>query len=140
MKYLLGIDVGTTGTKTLLFSEEGKLLGHAYQGYETATPHVGWNEQNGLDWWNAICTTIRQVCTTDEIRQNVAAISLSLQGGTMIPVDAEGNQVRPAIVWNDSRCTAEHEQFLREVGEASYMYEKTAGSWASACSPWTSAG
>lgn len=125
MKYLLGIDVGTTGTKTLLFSEKGELLGQAYQGYETATPHNGWNEQNGLDWWNAIRDTIRQVCVSEEIRRSVAAISLSLQGGTMIPVDAEGNQVRPAIVWNDSRCTEEHEQFLREVGEASYMYEKT---------------
>ena len=125
MKYLLGIDVGTTGTKTLLFNEKGEFLGRAYQGYETATPHNGWNEQNGEDWWNAICVTIREVCNTEEIRKNTVAISLSLQGGTMIPVDKDFKQVRPAIVWNDSRCTEEHKQFVEEVGDPGYMYEKT---------------
>ena len=44
MKYLLGIDVGTTGTKTLLFREDGELLGSAYRGYPLSTPQVGWSE------------------------------------------------------------------------------------------------
>lgn len=44
-KYLLGIDVGTTGTKTLLFSAEGKLMGQAYRPYPTQTPAVVWYEQ-----------------------------------------------------------------------------------------------
>ena len=50
MKYLLGIDVGTTGTKTLLFSENGELLGHAYRPYGLSTPKVGYSEQNPEDW------------------------------------------------------------------------------------------
>ena len=86
-QYLLGIDVGTTGTKTLLFSADGELLGHAYRGYEMNNPQVGYSEQNAEDWWNAVCETVREVCADPAIGKAVAAISLSLQGGTMVAVD-----------------------------------------------------
>ena len=125
MKYLLGIDVGTTGTKSLLFSAEGTLLGHAYRPYPMHTPQVGWSEQNAEDWWNAVVDTVREIVTDPEVGKNVAGISLSLQGGTMVAVDKEFNQVRPAMVWNDHRCEAQHEEFLEEVGEAELMYQKT---------------
>ncbi|MCQ2420549.1 MAG: hypothetical protein MJ118_05380 [Clostridia bacterium] len=125
MKYLLGIDVGTTGTKTLLFREDGELLGSAYRGYPLSTPQVGWSEQNAEDWWQAIIETVREVLSGKDIAADVAAISLSLQGGTFVPVDENGNPLRPAIVWNDSRCEAEREAYLKEVGDADSMYQKT---------------
>lgn len=124
-KYLLGIDVGTTGTKAMLFSESGQLLNHAYQGYPMSNPKVGWSEQNAEDWWNAVKTTVNELCKDPAIGKQVAAISLSLQGGTFVPVDADGNALRSAIVWNDHRCTAEKEAFLKEVGPASEMYQLT---------------
>ena len=125
MKYLLGIDVGTTGTKMLLFADDGKLVGHAYRGYPISNPQVGWCEQDAEDWWQAVVETVREVCTTDEIAANVAAISLSLQGGTIVPVDAQGNALRPAIVWNDSRFASQVEDFRREVGDDDAMYCRT---------------
>lgn len=125
MKYLLGIDVGTTGTKTLLFSENGQLLGHAYRSYASANPRVGWSEQNAEDWWNAVVQTVQEACQNSEIRQNVAAISLSLQGATMVAVDTIGNQIRPAMVWNDTRCSAQQAAFRKEVGNDWTMYQKT---------------
>jgi len=124
-KYLLGIDVGTTGTKTLLFNADGGLLGHAYRPYDMLTPKVGYSEQNAEDWWTAVCQTVREVCSDKEVAQNVAAISLSLQGGTMVAVDKDMNPVRPAMVWNDGRCAAQKEAYLKEVGDASSMYQKT---------------
>ena len=123
-KYLLGIDVGTTGTKTLLFTEDGKFVAHAYRGYELSTPAVGESEQDPEDFWRAICETVRAVCTGD-IGARVAAISLSTQGGTLVTVDKEGRPLRPAIVWNDARCDAERQKYLDEVGAAETMYEKT---------------
>lgn len=123
--YLLGIDVGTTGTKTLLFSTDGLLVGHAYRPYSMTTPNVGWSEQDPNDWWNAVVETVREVCTDSIIAENVVGISLSLQGGTMLPVDADFQPVRPAMVWNDTRCTQEKEAYLREVGDADSMYKKT---------------
>ena len=124
-QYLLGIDVGTTGTKTLLFSTDGELLGHAYQGYEMYNPQVGYSEQNAEDWWNAVCKTVREVCADPEVAKGVAAISLSLQGGTMVAVDKDMKPVRPAMVWNDGRGSAQMEAYIREVGEAETMYQKT---------------
>lgn len=124
-KYLLGIDVGTTGTKTLLFSADGQLMGHAYRGYDMYNPQVGYSEQNAEDWWNAVCETVREVCGDPEIGKAVAAISLSLQGGTMVAVDKDMQPVRPAMVWNDGRGGPQMEEYLREVGEAETMYQKT---------------
>ena len=124
-QYLLGIDVGTTGTKTLLFSADGELLGHAYRGYDMYNPQVGYSEQNAEDWWNAVCETVREVCADPAIGKAVAAISLSLQGGTMVAVDKDMQPVRPAMVWNDGRGEAQMEEYIREVGDAETMYQKT---------------
>lgn len=124
-KYLLGIDVGTTGTKTMLFSEKGNCIAHAYQGYVTHTPQVGWREQDPLDWWNAVVDTVHQTCSDPQIAQAVVGISLSVQGGTMVAVDDQYQAVRPAMVWNDSRCQVQRERFLEEVGPTSVMYHKT---------------
>ena len=125
MKYLLGIDVGTTGTKSLLFSEEGTLMGSAYRAYPTDMPQLERREQNPEDWWRAVVETVREVCAEPEIGRHVAGISLSLQGGTMAPVDENVAPVRPAMVWSDKRCAAQKEAYLREVGEADTMYRKT---------------
>ena len=124
-KYLLGIDVGTTGTKTLLFRADGQLIGHAYEAYPLLTPQVGWSEQRAEDWWQAVVHTVRQVCEDPDVAKNVAGISLSLQGGTFVPTDADGRALRPAIVWNDERTAKEREAFLREVGTDEDMYQKT---------------
>ena len=125
MKYLLGIDVGTTGTKSMLFSAAGDLLGSAYRSYPMDVPDFARREQNARDWWNAVVETVREICTTPEIRENVVGISLSLQGGTMVAVDQRFEPVRPAMVWSDKRCSAQKEAYLKEVGEAETMYRKT---------------
>ena len=124
-RYTLGIDVGTTGTKTLLFAEDGTPIAHAYRGYPLSTPHVGYSEQNAQDWWSAIVETVSEVCEGKNISDKIAAISLSTQGGTLVPTDKKGNPLRPAIVWNDARCAAEYQKYLHEVGEADTMYQKT---------------
>ena len=69
-KYLLGIDVGTTGTKTLLFRADGQLIGHAYEAYPLLTPQVGWSEQRAEDWWQAVVHTVRQVCEDPDVAKN----------------------------------------------------------------------
>ena len=71
VKYLLGCDVGTTGTKTLLFTEDGKLLGHAYRAYPLLTPAVGMSEQYAEDWWKAVCETVREVVSNISDPENV---------------------------------------------------------------------
>ena len=123
VKYLLGCDVGTTGTKTLLFTEDGKLLGHAYRAYPLLTPAVGMSEQYAEDWWKAVCETVREVVSNISDPENVAAISLSLQGGTVVPCDGNGNALRTSIVWNDGRAAKQHAEFESEVGDPSGVYQ-----------------
>ena len=124
-KYLLGIDVGTTGTKTILFTDEGEIIAHAYRGYPLSNLRVGESEQNPLDWWSAIVETVREVTEGKGVSEDVVAISLSTQGGTLAPVDKNGEPVRPAIVWNDIRFTEEREKYLSEVGDVDSLYQKT---------------
>ena len=76
-RYTLGIDVGTTGTKTYLFSEDGVAVAHAYLGYALSNTQVGYSEQNADDWWTAIVKTVHEVCDGRVAPDEVAAISLS---------------------------------------------------------------
>lgn len=123
MAYLLGVDVGTTGTKAILFSSEGKLIAGDYMSYPLRTPAVGYSEQDALDWWRAVVKTVRAVCADIDAEQ-VAAISLSLQGGTMVAVNADFEPIHPAIVWNDTRCKQEEKAFEKAFGR-DYMYKTT---------------
>lgn len=124
-QYLLGLDVGTTGTKTILFTTDGQIVGQAYRSYPTHTPKVQFSEQDPQDWWDAVCQTIREVCAEEEVAKNVAAISMSTQGGTMLAVDKDMNPLRPAIVWNDGRCTREYQEFIEETQDPDMLYRKT---------------
>ena len=126
-RLLLGIDVGTTGTKSLLFDEGGELLASAYQGYDLITPQVGWSEQNACDWWNAIVKTVNEVVSKagGDAGKRVKGISLSLQGGTVVPVDESMEPLKNAAVWSDHRCEKEMEAFIQEVGSSDVMYNKT---------------
>jgi len=119
-QYVLGVDVGTTSTKTLLISaEDGSVLASHAKGYREIKPET---EQKAEDWWDAVVETIRAVCSTPEIANNVKGISLSTQGGTVVPVDADFNPIDNAIVWTDHRCTEEREEFIAEFGLKT-MYE-----------------
>lgn len=122
-QYLLGIDVGTTGTKTLLFSDSGEVLGHAYRSYPLHTPQPRFVEQEAEDWWRTVVETVREVCEGAGVTR-VAAISLSTQGGTVVPTDAAGNPLRRAIVWSDLRGIEQSRAFRARYGDR-LLYELT---------------
>ena len=58
MSYLIGIDIGTSGTKTVLYDLEGNAVAQAMQEYPMHPPQAGWAEENPEDWWNAAVTTV----------------------------------------------------------------------------------
>src|SRR5439155_18592480 len=68
MAALLGIDIGTSGTKTLLISEEGRILASATHEYPLSTPRPGWAEQEPEHWWQATCMTVREVLSRAGLR------------------------------------------------------------------------
>jgi xylulokinase len=107
MNYLLGIDIGTSGTKTLICDEKGKVLATAMAEHPISSPKPGWSEQNPLDWWKAVVTATRAVRKRAGVRPaDVMGIGLSGQmHGSVFLADGP-KPLRPALLWNDQR-TAE---------------------------------
>jgi len=115
MAFLLGIDLGTTAVKSTLFLDEGTLVGQASSEYETYYPYENAAEQMPDDWWHATVLTIQEVLQETRIRgEEIAAISVSSQAPTMLPVDKNGNPLHPALIWMDQRSD-EACKFLHEV-------------------------
>jgi xylulokinase len=101
---LLGIDVGTTSTKAVLFDIDGRELARASsQPYRNYTPAPGWVEQDPEELWNALLTSIRDVL--NQVRDvKIKALSMAVQSGSLIPADAQGRPVYPMVTWLDGRA------------------------------------
>jgi sugar (pentulose or hexulose) kinase len=122
--YVLGVDVGTTGTKAMLIDQNGSVVATAYKGYPLITPREGYVDQKAEDWWDAFVSTSRQCIDKVTNKQDVLAVSLSTQGGSMVPIDKENNPLCDSLVWMDSRGAAIEDE-LREAGKDSWFYLKT---------------
>ena len=117
MKYLLGIDVGTSGTKTVLFSFEGVSVASATYEYPLSQPQNGRAEQNPLDWWNATVSGIRDVLArAGASGGEVTGIGLSGQMHGLVMLGRDGEVLRPSIIWCDQRTGAECGELTRLVG------------------------
>jgi xylulokinase len=117
MTYLLGIDIGTSGTKAILIDETGHVLARATQEYPLYSPRPLWSEQNPADWWTATCGTIRNVLQQSGVDpQEIGGMGLSGQMHGAVFLDAHNNVIRPAILWNDQRTQAECEWIMQAIG------------------------
>jgi len=104
---LLGLDVGTTATKALLFDLHGSVVASAVRPYPLLTPRPGWVEQDPEDLWRAVVSATHEVLAQIKPTDTIIALSQASQGGTTIPVDAMGFPLCHAISWMDTRGTDE---------------------------------
>ncbi|MGI6694637.1 MAG: xylulokinase [Christensenellales bacterium] len=126
MRYLLGIDLGTSGTKTVLFDHDGHAVASATREYPLYQPENGWAEQAPQDWWEAAVATIRQVLEESKVApEAIAALGISGQMHGLVMLDEAGEVLRPSIIWADQRTGAECEDITRLVG-AERLIEITA--------------
>lgn len=117
MSYLLGIDIGTSGTKTVLFDIEGKTVASSTKEYPLYSPQNGWAEQEPSDWWNAVCSSVREVLSKSAIHAaDIKGIGLSGQMHGLVMLDGEGNVLRRSIIWCDQRTAKECEEITEKVG------------------------
>ena len=115
-KYLLGVDLGTTNVKAMLFSEDGNCAAKGEAGnYRTISEHFNWAEQDPNVWWQdtvfSIGKVTSQISWTDS---EIAAICVSSQGMAMLPLDEQGNPLCRAHIWMDRRA-AEETAWLEKV-------------------------
>ena len=117
MKYVIGIDLGTSGTKTVLFDEAGKILASALVEYPMYQPHNGWAEQDPEDWKNAAISTIREVTKKSGVaKEDIVGLGISGQMHGLVMLDEAGKVIRNSIIWCDQRTAAECEQIEALVG------------------------
>ena len=108
MSITLGIDIGTSGTKTLAIDETGKILASASAEYPCSHPRPGWSEQDPALWWNATVETVRGVMDKGGIKPaDIAGIGLSGQMHGSVFLDDSGQVIRLALLWNDQRTLTE---------------------------------
>ncbi|HIX15228.1 MAG TPA: xylulokinase [Candidatus Hungatella pullicola] len=113
MNYLIGIDVGTSATKTVLFDENGGVVASASEEYPLYQPHNGWAEQKPEDWKQAVLHTLAQVFSQSGAKKDsIKAIGISGQMHGLVMLDEEGEVIRPSIIWCDQRTGAEVEDML----------------------------
>jgi xylulokinase len=113
---VLGVDLGTTAVKAAVVAVDGRLLGSGSVEYETSYPRPGWVEQDPEDWWRAACGAI-QAALDRAGRREVAAVCVSAQAPTMLPLDARGRPLRPALIWMDRRAEAQCAHLRESLGE-----------------------
>jgi xylulokinase len=117
MTCFLGVDASTTATKALLMRADGRVLGVASSKYTYEIPRPMWTEQDPQLWWQAAAASIRQVLArTRADPADVAGIGLTGQMHGLVLLDAAGEVLRPAILWNDQRTGAECDEMRRRVG------------------------
>jgi len=114
-QYLLGIDLGTTACKSMVFDLEGNILGKGYVEYDLIFTPEG-VEQDAEAWWKYVCVTVREA-VSQVGAENIAALSVSAQGIAGVPIGADGMPLMNALSWLDNRSTREMEALCKEYGK-----------------------
>lgn len=115
MQYLIGIDVGTSGTKSVLFDTHGNVITSATAEYPMYQPRNGWAEQDPADWWNGVCQTLKALTEKAQDGQ-IAGIGLSGQMHSLVLLDKDNKVIRPAILWCDQRTGKQCEKIESVIG------------------------
>lgn len=116
MNCYLGIDIGTLGTKVLVVDSIGTVVAEHTSEYDLSQPQNGWAEQDPQLWWNATIEGIKAVLPKVNL-QEVKGIGFSGQMHGLVMLDKNGDVIRPAILWCDTRTGKECEQITRLVGK-----------------------
>ena len=123
MKYIIAHDLGTSGNKATLFSEEGKLIGSTVYAYGCHYFNDNWAEQSPEDWWKSICDTTRGLIAKTGIdNRDIAAVSFSGQMMGCLCVDKSGTPLRPSIIWADQRAQAQQDAIGAHISLSDYYH------------------
>lgn len=108
MSYVIGVDLGTSAVKTVLVNREGKVAFEASEAYPLYQPKAGYSEQNPEDWVEQTIVSLRKLLEVSGVQPSeIEGLSFSGQMHGLVLVDAEGKPLRNAILWNDTRTTAQ---------------------------------
>ena len=117
MSYLIGVDCGTSGTKTVLFDETGKVIASETIGYPMYQPQNGYAEQDPHDWADAMVNTIKSVMHSSGVcKEDVKGIGISGQMHGLVLLGKDNKVLRKSIIWCDQRTSAEAAEIEHIIG------------------------
>ncbi len=117
MNYLIGIDLGTSGTKTVLFGENGKSVASCTVEYPLHQPQNGWAEQDPANWWDSVCKTTRAVIAESGIdAAQIKGVGISGQMHGLVMLDKDGQVIRESILWCDGRTGKQCREITDTIG------------------------
>src|SRR5215468_4554879 len=115
---VLGIDVGTGGTRVVIMDERGAIISSATEEHEPfASPKIGWAEQHPEDWWRATSVAVRKALAQAKLRpQQIACVGFSGQMHGAVMLDESAQAVRPALIWCDVRTEKQCQDLAQQIG------------------------
>jgi xylulokinase len=116
--FLLGIDVGTGGTRALVLDGRGGVVSSATEDHRAfASPQIGWAEQDPCDWWRACGIAVRRALVQAKLRNDqISCVGLSGQMHGAVLLDEQDRVVRPALIWCDVRTEKQCQDLTAQVG------------------------
>jgi xylulokinase len=116
--YVLGIDVGTGGTRALIMGRDGRVFASATEEHEPfASPQIGWAEQRPQDWWRATGIAIRKALAKGQLQgEQISSVGFSGQMHGAAMLDGHGDVVRPALIWCDLRTEKQCRELTERIG------------------------
>ena len=116
--HVLGIDVGTGGTRALIVDETGRIIASATEEHQAfVSPKIGWAEQAPEDWWRAAGLAVRKALSQKNLRgDQIACVGFSGQMHGAVMLDDAGKVVRPALLWCDVRTSKQCAELTEKIG------------------------
>jgi ribulokinase len=111
MAYVIGVDGGTESLRAFVFDLDGCQRGSAATPYSTDFPHPGWAEQHPADWWAALGASVKGALAAAGVAgQEVLAMAIDTTSCSVVALDADGQTLRPALIWMDVRAAKEADE------------------------------
>jgi xylulokinase len=119
--YLIGIDIGSSNVKTVVFDDKCEVLASETQEYTTIVPKPGWTEYSPDEWWDCAKNTLKQAIKKSKIDTGkIAGIGVSSLGCCPVPMDKNGKVIYNGIPWSDQRAQAETKFLIENCSEEIY--------------------
>jgi len=116
--YLIGVDLGTSACKTVVFTMEGRKVSEAQREYPVYHLKPRWAEQKPLDWWNAAAETLRESLKKAKvIEDEIAGLSVDSQREAVVPIGKKGEELYNSIIWLDNRTGPQVEEIKKLISE-----------------------
>ena len=123
VRYLLGMDCGTTNIKAVILSSEGEVVAEASRPSQFIKPGPGMQEQDANEWWKNAVAIFRDLIIQagPEVTSKLAGVCISSHTVSMLPVDKDGNPLRNALTYQDERSNNELHDIIRAMGKDHFI-------------------